>query len=134
MNSKYDDIINIPYHIWAKHRTMSMINRAAQFAPFAALPGYYEAVTETARLTSEKIELDESIIEYLNRKLQMIQKKICDNPVVSITFFKADKLKSGGAYLTFTNAVKRIDEYEKCVKFINGTQIPINDIYDIEIK
>lgn len=134
MNSKYDDIINIPYHIWAKHRAISKINRAAQFAPFAALTGYYEAVTETARLTSEKIELDESVIEDLNRKLQMIQKNICDNPVVSITFFKADKLKNGGAYLTFTNVVKRIDKYEKCVKFINGTQIPINDIYDIEIK
>ena len=57
--SRYDDIINLPHHVSSTRQRMSMHDRAAQFAPFAALVGYDDAVAETARLTESRPELDE---------------------------------------------------------------------------
>ena len=111
---------------------MDKINRAAQFAPFAALTGYDEAVIETARLTDSKLELDEYTKEELNRKLNFISENIDDLPETSITYFVPDKKKSGGKYVTKKGYIKRIREYESDVVFDDGTEILINDIIHIE--
>jgi hypothetical protein len=47
----YEDIVNLPHHVSGKHPQMPMIKRAAQFAPFAALTGYNDAVEEAARMS-----------------------------------------------------------------------------------
>jgi hypothetical protein len=110
---------------------MSVSARAAQFAPFAALTGYGEAVDETARLTDDMIMLDENAKAMLDGKLQIIAEHIGGHPEVTITYFEPDKKKSGGAYRSVTGQVKEIDEYERIVRLCDGMKIPIEQIYGI---
>lgn len=128
----YEDIINLPHHELTTRQRMPRINRAASFAPFAALTGYDDAVKETARLTSERIELDEGTKEILNDKLRIALDKADEQPEISITYFLPDTRKSGGAYVTVKAVIKRIDEYERLVIFTDKSTIPIDDIYEIE--
>lgn len=130
--NNYEDIINLPHHVSSKRPQMSRIDRAAQFAPFAALTGHDEAIKETARLTDVKIELDESNLSILNDKLQIILDNLESEPTVTVTFFKADTKKAGGAYIDHIGVVKRIDDYERTVIFTDKTVIPIEDIFNIE--
>jgi hypothetical protein len=132
MKGSYDDIINLPHHVSSSRPQMSREKRAAQFAPFAALSGYDSAIKETARLTDKKVELGESDIEELNMKLNILDNKIGDHPEVTITFFQEDDKKKGGAYVTATGTVKRIDDYEGVVVFLNGEKITIADFFEIE--
>ena len=129
---QYADIINQSRPVSPKHPPMSMLNRAAQFSPFAALTGYDATVKETARLTDEKIVLDEYAKSMLSDRLQMIAEHIDDLPEVTFTYFVPDKKKSGGAYVSVTGTVKEIDEFERIVVLGDGTKIPILEIYEIE--
>ena len=128
----YEDIVNLPPHISKKHPQPSMMDRAARFAPFAAITGYEEMVLEEARVTEERIDLDEGALALLNEKLNMIQEFLDEEPEVTITYFEPDKKKSGGAYVSITGVVKRIDEYEHLVILTDGKKILIEDIYAIE--
>lgn len=132
MTESYDDIINLPHHVSATHPHMSMLDRAAQFSPFAALSGYDDAVKETARLTDEKVELDDSAKDALNERLLIIQRQLYDQPQISITYFKPDDKKAGGAYIVETGDIKKIDEYERIVVMKSGTAIPIDHIIKID--
>jgi len=127
----YEDIVNLPPHISKKHPQPSMMDRAARFAPFAAITGYEEMVLEEARVTEERIDLDEGALALLNEKLNMIQEFLDEEPEVTITYFEPDKKKSGGAYVNITGIVKRIDEYEHFVIMTDGKKIRIEDIYAI---
>lgn len=128
----YADIINLPHHELKTRQRMPIINRAASFSPFAALTGYDDAVKETARLTSERIELDEGAKEILNDKLRIAVDKADREPEIKLTYFLPDKKKDGGAYITIKAVIKRIDEYERLVVFTDKSTIPIDDIYEIE--
>ena len=128
----YADIINLPHHELTTRQRMPLINRAASFSPFAALTGYDEAVKETARLTDARIELDEEQKIALSDKLQMAMEKADQEPIITVTYFLPDQKKAGGAYIDYTGTIKRIDEYERKVIFIDKTTIPIDDIYAIE--
>ena len=127
----YEDIVNLPPHISKRHPQPSMMDRAARFAPFAAITGYEEMVLEEARVTEERIDLDEGSLSLLNEKLNMIQEFLDEEPEVTITYFEPDKKKSGGAYVNITGIVKRIDEYEHFVIMTDGKKIRIEDIYAI---
>ena len=111
---------------------MPLINRAASFSPFAALTGYDEVVKETARLTDARIELDDSTKIILSDKLKMAMEMADQEPTITVTYFVADQKKAGGAYVDYTGIIKRIDEYERKVLFVDKTSIPIDDIYAIE--
>ena len=128
----YADIINLPHHELKTRQRMPIINRAASFSPFAALTGYDDAVKETARLTSERIELDEGAKEILNDKLRIAVDKADQEPEIKVTYLLPDKKKDGGAYITIKAVIKRIDEYERLVVFTDKSTIPIDDIYEIE--
>ena len=129
---QYNDILNMPYPNPEIEKDFpNKILRAAQFAPFAALTGYDEAVEETARLTDSKIELDEYQKSELNDILQFIISSESDEEV-SITYFVPDKRKSGGAYISKKGVVLKVREYEKDVVMDDGTEIPIDDIIAIE--
>lgn len=132
MTDKYDDIINLPHHVSIKHPRMSNLNRAAQFAPFAALSGHDAAVKETARLTDERLELDEYMKDILSNKLQLIADQLTEQPDVVITYFQPDQKKDGGAYVTATGTVKKIDSYRRNIVMTDGTEIPIEEIINIE--
>lgn len=128
----YDDIINLPHHESSRHARMSRLDRAAQFAPFAALTGHNEAVKETARLTEEKIELDENAKAFLDRQLQMIIERLEDNPKITITYFVFDEKKEGGRYESYSGYVKKVDEFAHRIIMTEGKRIPIEDIVKIE--
>ena len=128
----YEDIVNLPPHISKKHPQPSMMDRAARFAPFAAITGYEEMVLEEACVTEERVDLDEGALSLLNEKLNMIQEFLDEEPEVTITYFEPDKKKSGGAYVSATGTVKRIDEYEHLVIMTDGTKIRIEEIYHIQ--
>lgn len=127
----YEDIINLPHHVSDKRPQMPMWDRAAQFSPFAALTGYDDAIAETARLTDEKIELDESSQSALDMKQHILMDVISEQPEISVTYFKKDERKTGGAYLTVTGKLKKIDEYERVLVLVGGERIPFDDIFDI---
>ena len=129
--NKYKDIINLPHHVSKTRNPMSLYNRAAQFAPFAALTGYNDAIKETARLTEQKIELSDELKNMLNQKIKLIIENIKLQPEVVITYFVHDNKKSGGVYKTISGNVKRIDEVEKCIIFTNKLKIFFSNIISI---
>jgi hypothetical protein len=128
--SNYDDIINLNRPI-SKHPHQSIESRASQFAPFAALVGYDEQVKETARLTTNKIEIDEGLREILNNKLNYLNDHLDEKEEVSITYFIKDSKKSGGKYITKTGIVKRIDIVNGFIKFTDNDIIYMTDVISI---
>lgn len=109
-----------------------MLDRAAQFSPFAALTGYDAAIKETGRLTDEKVNLSEEEKEALDRKQQILLEKLADHPALTVIFFVPDEKKSGGAYVTKRGKLKKIDEFERLMQLADGTKIPLDDVAEIE--
>lgn len=128
---KYDDIINLPHHKSKKHPPMSLYARSAQFAPFAALTGYEDAVRETARETGERIEIDEELKHILDGKIQILSEQIKNKPEITFTYFIHDLTKDGGTYTTVSGIVKKIDNYNQKIILKSKLEIPIGDIIDI---
>lgn len=130
--NKYNDIIDMPHHQSAKRHGMSMIDRAAQFSPFAALTGHSAALQETARLTDNRTELDEGEKAIINEKLQMIMNVIAEEPEAVVTHFEPDSKKSGGAYLNTVGRIKKIDTFKHEIAMTDGRIIPVEHIRDIQ--
>lgn len=130
----YDEIIDMPYQKSIQHPHMSNADRAAQFAPFAALTGHKAVLHETARITDQRKILDENQITMINQQLQDILLQIHHHPHIQVTYFLKDQIKKGGEYITITKRLKKIDEYEHILLFEDGTNIYIHDIYEIEMK
>lgn len=129
---KYEDIINLPNHRSKTRPHMSLHDRAAQFSPFAALSGHEAAIEETARLTETKAVLTEEEKARLNSRLLLLAKLLHERPEVSITYFLPDRHKEGGAYVTETSKVKKIDRFTNSIVMLNETIIPIEDIFSIK--
>ena len=132
MTGPYNDILPLPHPVSRKHPRMAVADRAAQFSPFAALTGYDDAVREAARLTDRRLELDEYEQQALNDRLQQILSRLPKQPVVRITYFRPDSCKEGGAYVTVNGVIKRLDTVEREIRLVDGTRIPIEDIWDID--
>lgn len=128
----YEDIIHLPHHVSSSHPQMELLARAVQFAPFQALTGYEGAIREEARLTDEKIELDENAKAILDEKLQILRKILPEKPTIDITYFQPDESKSGGAYVAASGKVKKIDEFSRSVIMADGLQIPFESVFDIQ--
>lgn len=129
---KYDDIIHLPHHVSATRPHMPISDRAAQFMPFRAMTGYEDAVRETARLTEEQIELTDDEKSFLDRELQRLTERIAQRPQVTLTYFQPDSRKSGGAYVTLTGRLKRIDDVEGQLLLLDGERIPIDALLRIQ--
>ena len=130
MKTPYDDIIHLPHHVSKRHPQMPLYNRAAQFAPFAALSGHDAAVGETARQTDEQHNLSQSERDRLDRKMsRLLQSE--DNLEVEITYFLPDKRKSGGQYRTVTGTIKKVDGIEGRFVLTDGTVIPLDSVSDM---
>lgn len=130
----YEDIINLPPHISAKYPQPTMEERAARYGPFAVINGYEEMVLEEARTTEERIELDEGAKAVLNEKLNILQKFYMRHPEVTVTYYESDQKKSGGAYISRTGLLKRIDLYQHMLILESKQQIPLGDIYALESR
>ena len=132
MTEDYSDIINLPHHVSHNHPQMPMMARAAQFAPFAALTGYDTVIHETARQTDKQVELEEYDNERLNRIFSELMDSLEEHPMVTVSYFKPDEHKAGGAYVTVTGQLKKIDNYEQIMKREDPTVIPIGSIMDLQ--
>lgn len=134
MSGPYDDIINLPHHVSKTRPQMPRADRAAQFAPFSALVGYGAALVETARLTDRRIELEEDDRAALDRKQQKLMERIGERPEIAVTWFVPDARKEGGQYITTVGHLKRIDEVRRVIVLVDRTEIPLDDIFDIEAE
>ena len=132
MTDYYDDIIHLPHHVSKRHPQMSLYNRAAQFAPFAALAGYEEAIAETARQTSSKIEIMEDIRQLMDQKLSILCNHLDEEPIISITYFQPDNHKRGGCYVTVAGVLKDIGANEHVILLRDGKKIPIDYIISLD--
>jgi hypothetical protein len=132
MTDYYDDIIHLPHHVSKRHPQMSLYNRAAQFAPFAALAGYEEAIAETARQTSSKIEIMEDIRQLMDQKLSILCNHLDEEPIISITYFQPDNHKRGGCYVTVAGVLKDIRTNEHIILLRDGKKIPIDYIISLD--
>ena len=129
---KYKDIINLPHKQSSKRPHMSLSDRAAQFAPFAALVGYDDAIKETGRLTDERIEMSEENLAVLNAQYQILVDHLDEELEVTITYFVPDIYKTGGSYITKTGVVKKLDAYERLITMTDGTKILMDDVLTLE--
>lgn len=127
----YDDIINLPHHVSDYHKPMSMRNRAAQFAPFAALSGHDDAIEETIRITEVFKELSEDEIKLVSYKLQYAIK---NRSSVSIRYFEPDKKKDGGSYKSLSGSIKKWDVIDNILIMNEGNKVPVIFISEINIK
>jgi len=132
ISHEYDDIINLPHHVSAERPHMPMIDRAAQFKPFAALTGYDAAIVETARLTDAKRELTEEQKEAIGIQLRALRDRLKTDPQVSVTWFVPDSRKAGGAYKTVSGAARRVDETRGVLEMRSGAAIAFDDIISLE--
>jgi len=129
--SKYDDIINLPHHVSKNRTPMSMENRAAQFAPFAALTGHDEALAETARLTTPKKLLSDDEMTSLTRKLARVIKQVPRQEEYIFVYFVPDVQKEGGKYVSITGTVKKYDEVTRTIMLSDGKVLLIDNILSI---
>ena len=135
----YADIMHLPHHQAANRPHMSLLNRAAQFSPYAALVGFDGVIAETGRLTDRKVELSESEKIMMDQKFTLINDVIQDghHPTITVTFFVKDSLKEGGAYEEYTGSVRKIDSVERTIVFLaangrsSGKTIPVDDIREL---
>ena len=131
VNEKYAKIIDLPHHESKTRPRMSRHDRAAQFAPYSALSGYEDAVRETARLTDTKGELDDYEKEKINETLTYLLSSE-GGSMAEITFFKPDRKKQGGSYVTLTGEIYKIDEVKRKIIMVGGTEIPLDDLVDLQ--
>ncbi len=130
----YEDIINIPRPEPRRYTRMSVTARAAQFMPFAALTGYTSVIDEVSRTTEHKIQLDESEINRINKKLRYLKHNMKKGILVAIRHFRADEKKEGGKYILSEGLIKQIDEYSRSLTMSDSTVIAFDDILSILIK
>lgn len=142
---RYDDMLHLPHHVSSRHPPMTLINRAAQFSPFAALTGYDAELEEAGRRTDRRVELSESERALLDERLQLLQawlRRIPGKwavhaapdftmPEVTITYFVPDERKDGGAYTAVTGIVRRIDPIQRTLLMTDGTAISMDDVLQI---
>ncbi len=129
----YEDIIHLPHPVSNKHPQMPVRDRAAQFAPFAALTGHKEAIREAQRQIDQRKILDENRTMQNDESLQEILQHINEHPRIRVTYFQPDERKDGGAYRTLIMNLKKIDEYKRRLIFSDYSWIPLDDVYEIEL-
>ncbi len=128
----YDDILHLPHHKSAVYPSMSMHDRAAQFAPFAALTGYGDAIDETARSTDRKLKVEETKAQELDEAFARLSACVNETPSVSVMYFVPDEKKAGGTYVTTTGNVRKVDLFSRTLVFVDGTRLALDDIYEID--
>lgn len=134
MSGKYDDIIHLPHPTSKKYPRMSVRDRAAIFSPFSALSGHGAAIAETARLTDQRMELNEDAKVELDRRQAVLLEHIGEQPEVTVTWFRPDDRKEGGIYVTTVERAKKIDEFKRILSIVSGQKIVLDDIVQIESK
>ena len=128
----YEDIIHLPHHVSARHPQMSRENRAAQFAPFAALTGYGDVIRESARFTEGRPELTEEEKEELDYKLRALGSMPGEKPQVRLTYFVPDQRKDGGLSRTVCGRIRKVDAQGKWILLDDGTKVDVDCVVDLK--
>ena len=128
----YEDIVDLPHHVSPTRPQMSRADRAAQFSSFAALTGHDAAVRETARRTASRIDTAEDQRYEVDLKQQLLAQVLPSQPEVTVTYFVPDARKVGGAYVSVSGRLKRIDSRRRILLLDNGTEIPMDDVLELE--
>ena len=131
-SKKYSDIINLEHHTSKTRPKMSIENRSAQFAPFAALTGYEDMIEEDARYVDEKLEINEDLKDILDVKIIKLREFINSKPKVRVVYFEKDLKKDGGKYKTIYERLIKIDDYNNKLVFENRLEINISDLIEID--
>lgn len=131
---KYEDIIHLPHHVSKNRPSMPTEDRAAQFAPFAALTGYGDAVRETARYTERRLQPDEEQLETLNRRLEYLHEHRTEKQKVTVTYFLQDERKEGGTYEACTGTVKKVDTFRHRLVLEEEREIPFEDLWELLLE
>ena len=131
MSGPYDDIINLPHPTSQRHPRMPIRDRAAIFSPFAALTGHAAAIQETARLTDQRMELDEDTKAMLDLKQQILADRIAERPEISVVWFRPDARKEGGQYVTTVGQLKKVDDIARILQLADGTTIPLDEVLEL---
>ena len=130
--SKYDDIIHLPHHVSEKRVQMPLLDRAAQFSPFAALTGYEGIIAETGRLTERSVDLDEGAIAEMNAQLRAVLPLMDTQPKVTVTYFQPDERKEGGSYITKTGQLKKLDSHAGKLVFTDRTVVYFSRLLSLQ--
>jgi len=138
---RYDDILFCPHPVSSARARMTEGDRAAQFAPFAALTGHGAAIRETARLTQDRILMDQDRLEELDSVLMQVRGLLREKgrdggpgesgPLIHVSFFRPDEKKQGGSYVTVSGRVQRIDDYRRLLLLERGMEIPLDSVVDL---
>ena len=134
--TEYKDIIHLSRPVSKRHPKMSLLNRAAQFSPFAALSGFEEGLQETARKTTHKRELDDSEKNLINEHLTQLAEVLATtqhSPRVTLEYFEEDDYKTGGAYRTYMGPVKKMDLYKRLLVLADDTHINLDDLTRVDV-
>ena len=131
---QYEDMLDLPHYVSKKRAHMSMIDRGAQFSPFAALTGYEAVIAESARQTETETELTEGAVAALDEILQALCSRISEQPWACYTCFQPDEKKAGGAYVKISGKLRKYDSMEKCLILTDGSRIPLESILSIETE
>ncbi len=129
---RYDDILSLPHPVSSHRKRMTGLQRAAQFAPFAALTGFDAAIGETARLTDRQVALGEKDLMELDEKLRFLSETRGEHPALTVTYFLPDEKKAGGAYVTVGGALKKLRLFERELILTDGTAIPLDAILHLD--
>ena len=134
MTGKYDDILCMQRPVSEKHKPMSMLARAAQFAPFAALSGYDDAIAEEAVETEAEIDMGDEQKEQIGHIVLKLHQRVGagEKPVIRITYFVKDAVKDGGKYRSEEKELVKIKLDRKTLIFGDGTLVSLNQIKEIE--
>ena len=132
MSGKYDDMLHLPHPTSVRHPRMPISERAAIFSPFAALTDHAGAIAETARLTDQKMELDEGTKAELDRRQTVLLERISKQPEITVIWFQPDERKDGGAYFTIIGWLKKLDAIQRVLVLTDRTKIPLDDVAEIE--
>lgn len=128
---KYDGILYQERPRFSNHPPMSMESRAAQFSPFAALTGHEEAIAEVERETDTFTPPDPDTQALLNQQMQILMEHATEHPQITVCYFVPDTKKSGGAYITRTGALHRIDLTSRTLYFTDHTKVLLDRIVSL---
>ena len=131
--NKYSDIINIPYKTSVRHKLMPLHDRAAQFAPFAALTGFELIIEEQARFTDSRPILCEDDEAALNKQFNILCDRLDERPLVTLTYFVKDKYKEGGAIVDKSGIIRFIDTVNRQFIFYDKESVAIDDVIAISL-
>ena len=131
MKDDYRELLHLPHHRSQTHAPMPRRDRAAQFAPFAALTGFDAQLRETERQTQSQAEPNEDALQELDQSLHTLFACVHTQPAVQVRWFVPDAKNSGGAYKAAAGRVLQLDRNRSLLVLDSGPVIALSAIAEL---